>query len=528
MGQAWFGRDGRVRGAARHVLAPLCAGLLAFAILQIPNAERSILGEPDREMLETAFKLREGIVRGKADPVVWLDLDFETLDGSLARQDGSRFLEAGPIDRPLAAGPAPAVPRQTLADLLNWTRRSSSSGAGPTAVLLDVDLAWGGDAAGQAALAQALEAWAGDPKAPLLMLAREALDTPDGTILPPTPFDRLEADSPSLMFVGVGYLADGDGLVRELTTGQCVTRPGDPVSAVPLPHAIVAATAAQRAARERIGDTPLERAAWVEHDVRLRMTALLPPCTPGTPGPALSGGLVNWHLGFQRPNKPKAAPVHPSWPHRATCGLSHPPLALARVAAGDALAAPEAAQSGLLCRALVIIGADNALLSDRSSTPYGSLPGPVVLANGMRGWFDTGPIERGGWQVGRLALQLALLAATVAAVAWAFDAVSDWRRGRISAPRSRLGSVAGLSVGAGLLITHPLVFKFVLAVVTFGVGAAVTAVGLDHGFWGVLSAPAYCAALTEAWQQINQDRRAIGSPDQQALRQAVQPEGSES
>ena len=150
----------------------------------------------------------------------------------------------------------------------------------------------------------------------------------------------------------------------------------------------------------------------------------------------------------------------------------------------------------------MVIGGDNAITKDRSPTLIGTLPGPIILGNAMRGHFDTGPIVRGNWSVLRLGLQLALLSITVIGIVWVFDGIAKLRQ------RLMTQAVTRPSVRFLLFITHPLCFKFIIAFATFAFGVFVTALSLELGFWGLLSAPAYFATLYEAWKQINVDRQA--------------------
>jgi CHASE2 domain len=492
----------------KPVWFPLLAACLSFGLLQIEGIERSFLGAPDREMLQTAFKLRDGVARGSGDPVLWLDIDYETL------MAGNVDAVAAPGSTAKSGdehGPVPYVPRTVIAAALDYARSADAS-----LVLLDVDVGWNTrDLEGQAALMAALDRWAGDPRAPLLLLAREVLALPPGPTLPASPLDTVISAAPNITAATVSNLSAGGG-VREFVAGQCMIGPDGQNLFVP--SAVTYAMAAQRQARQASGPTPsqtpnqtsLAEPAAIVRQVKADTKALAQACQQARPAflpPVQAAGLISWHIGFSYPGTIKAAPVAAHWPHIKRCGLSAPPPSASRISVADILASPASASTEPLCGRLVIIGADNPIQQDRAATPIGLLPGPIILANAMRGHFDTGPIMRtgGGWV--RLCLQIGLLVLTVIAVVWAFQWVS---RLRLSLKARQPASVLTKAL---LFITHPLCFKFVVAFVTFGIGALVTAWSLNLGFWGLLSAPAYFAALFEAWQQINSEKAPTPASD---------------
>jgi hypothetical protein len=484
----------KAREIRAQVRAPLVAGLAVFALLQLPHAERTFLGAPDRDMLETAFKLREGVAGGPADPVLWLDLDLDAL----------RAAGRGPEGRLVAT-----APRATLADALTYARRvDPRTGQGARLVLLDVDLAWPDiDAGAQAKLERELAAWAQDPDAPLLLLAREALTVDDGrAALPATAIDALVAAAPNMAWAGVGFLADGSGGVREFAAGQCLAPGGGGGSSGGfMPSAILFAAAAHALPPDAAPAAIRAAAARLHPEARARCAEALARGGP-TPAP-VAGGRVAWHLGHGPGGAIRTARVAAPWRGGKPCGLEAPPPALTRASLADIAPAPTRADASALCGRMVVIGGDNPLLPDHAATPYGLTPGPVILANAMRGLVNAGPLDRAGWHPGRLALQLILLVLTVVAISGAFDAVARWRRlARRIVARGR-GPVTRTLGRLASFLVHPLVFKFTVALTTFALGAIVTAFGLEHGFWGVLSAPTYCAALTEAWRQLNADRR---------------------
>src|SRR5579872_5975875 len=139
-------------------------GLIVLLLIQIPEVEQSFLGGPDRQMMETAFRLRSDVTAGVAEPVLFLDFDDRTI-GKLA---------------PSAFAPVqPTTPRALVADLLDFIRTAPPAQV-PRVVLLDVDVGQvasdGG--AGEARLQAALAAWATSPTTPPLVISRQSYPAP--------------------------------------------------------------------------------------------------------------------------------------------------------------------------------------------------------------------------------------------------------------------------------------------------------------------------------------------------------------
>ena len=468
---------------------PLLAACLSFGLLQIDGIERSFLGAPDREMLQAAFKLRDGVARGSGDPVLWLDLDYDTLL-AYAQAQG----RPSPVSMAGNSGPSGMIPRKILASALTYARKP-----GATLVLLDVDVSWGApDPIGEALLEAELKAWSADPNAPLLVLAREIIALPSGPTLTATRFDAIVSSSPNIAFGGVAMLSGGGG-VREFVANQCYLSPHN--TPMILPSAVAFADAAQAAYRTAPA-LPLQSGAAAIKLMVMRATAADATkfCAPEVKM-TNQNGMVSWHIGYAYPSTIRAAAVSATWPHKSACDLSAPPQSATRISVADILLDPQNASAAPLCRRLVIIGGDNAITKDRTSSLIGMLPGPIILANAMRGHFDTGPIVRGNWSALRLGFQLFLLTVTVIGIVWVFEGIAKLRLRLLTATVTRPGGKLLL------FLTHPLCFKFVVAFVTFAFGVLVTALSLELGFWGLLSAPAYFATLFEAWKQINAEKQ---------------------
>jgi hypothetical protein len=483
------GLSRKLKDWMRALWFPMLAACLSFGLLQIEGVERSFLGAPDREMLQAAFKLRDGVAQGSGDPILWLDIDYETLEAD-ARAQG----RVSPLSMVANTGPSPMVPRAIVASTLAYARNPNT-----TLVVLDVDLGWGAsNPQDDAKLALALESWAADPNAPLLVLAREVLNLPTGPTLMATRFDDIVFNAPNIAYGGVSMLAGGGG-VREFVVGQCYRSEGGGNRY--LPSAVTFAAAAQKAYRSANDPRPISYAASIKKQVEGELNTATQTCANGFV-PRRQNALISWHIGYAYPRTIRAAPVSAQWPHRNFCDLSDLPKTAARISAADILSDPQNAAPQPLCRRMVVIGADNPIIQDRNTTPIGMLPGPLILANAMRGHFDTGPIVRENWNLLRLCLQISLLIITVIAIVWAFDGVGKLRVKLLETTRQ------GWLTKVGRFVTHPICFKFVVAFVTFGGGVIVTALSLELGFWGLLSAPAYLATLFEAGRQINIERRA--------------------
>ncbi|HZC16708.1 MAG TPA: hypothetical protein VE309_08095, partial [Caulobacteraceae bacterium] len=111
----------------RRAILSFTAGLIVLLLVHIPAVEESFLGAPDRQMIEMAFKLRGDLIRGTADPVLFMDIDDRTLS------------QLGPGAGSFAT-PLQTTPRKLLADLLDFIRTAPPDES-PRAVIMDVDIA---------------------------------------------------------------------------------------------------------------------------------------------------------------------------------------------------------------------------------------------------------------------------------------------------------------------------------------------------------------------------------------------------
>ncbi|HYD04258.1 MAG TPA: hypothetical protein VEC60_00950, partial [Reyranella sp.] len=94
-----------VRMRLRRFAVTLGAGVLIMIAMQFPVVEQSMLGNPDRAMVNTAFKLRADLFAGEGDPVLFIDFDDRTTAQSTSAEGWFRAPEA-------------RTNRQLLADIL--------------------------------------------------------------------------------------------------------------------------------------------------------------------------------------------------------------------------------------------------------------------------------------------------------------------------------------------------------------------------------------------------------------------------
>ncbi len=343
-------------------------GLLILLLIQIPAVEQSFLGDPDRQMMETAFQLRADLIRGLAEPVLFVDFD----DRSLSQSAG-----AAPFKPPLAT-----IPRASIADLLDFARTAPPNEA-PHAVILDVDIAQPASdgPAGIARLRQALAAWGAAASAPPLVIVREpyaasavGLDGA-GQVLPDTPYDDIVQPAPNIFWSQARVLTDEHGVVREFRPYDCVLTRG---GVKPLYSAALIA----------YQFTETDPAVLQHALARHWMAEAAARCVGRTPPPPLiHGERIDYHLSMGLTFQQRVWPdLDPRWPGFATCGRSDSAV-FRRLSAVDILDAVRAGgdvSHSLLCRHVVIIGGTNSSQGDFVQTPLDEMSGSVVLANAVR------------------------------------------------------------------------------------------------------------------------------------------------
>ncbi|HEY9219926.1 MAG TPA: hypothetical protein VIO94_17910, partial [Phenylobacterium sp.] len=99
-----------VRAGSRRFALTFGVGALITLMLQFSFFERSALGQLDRTMLDSAFELRRDLVRAQADPVLFIDIDDDTVS--------TRDKAATGWPR----APEPRTDRALVASLLEYVR----------------------------------------------------------------------------------------------------------------------------------------------------------------------------------------------------------------------------------------------------------------------------------------------------------------------------------------------------------------------------------------------------------------------
>jgi CHASE2 domain-containing sensor protein len=453
-------------------------GLIVLLLIQIPSIEQSFLGAPDRQMLETAFKLRSDAIGGTASPVLFLDFDDRTIGAG-----GAYF-----------APPPPTTPRVLIAQLLDFIRTSPADSA-PRVALLDIDIgqtAPPGDI-GVVALNDELTKWANTSTAPPLIIAREAFPAEiigapkPGLALPVTPYDTAVNRAPNIYWSTVQVLGDQNGVIREFLPFECVQTAGGGWE--PLYSAVLLAY--QFAERDVgvLGRAPARH--W--------MADALGHCQARPATPLTRGERIDYHFslgyGFQNRVWPS---LSPAWPGARQCHDTDTAI-FRRISAGDvldALAANADVSRALLCQHVVIIGGTNRGANDFVQTPLDEMNGSVVLANSIRGL----ELTHGGMRAIPLVFQIAglllvSLAMTVSAAA------TEHARHRLR--QLRRGPHRGhLSGRAGMVLLNPVLLNGSIAVAAHCAGIVLLFVLLNFGLWGFLSAPAFAVAITETIQEF--------------------------
>ncbi|HZZ36320.1 MAG TPA: CHASE2 domain-containing protein [Caulobacteraceae bacterium] len=456
-------------------------GLIVLLLIQIPAIEQSFLGGPDRQMMETAFKLRADVIRGSADPVLFLDID----DRSLSQ------LQAGapPFSPPLAT-----APRAAIADLLEFIR-TAPAGSAPHAVILDVDLSQPASDGqpGVERLRSVLTAWAASG-APPLIIAREPYPPSafgaNGAVpvLPDTPYEAIVTPAPNIFWASARVLADQNAVVREFLPYECVSTSR---GTKPRYSASLLAYRLMEPDHAALARAPAMR--WLtQGDSRCRTN----------PGPPLRRGeRIDYHLSMDLGFAARVWPnVSSAWPGLQSC--ERPDTAVLRrlsvIDILDAVRSGADVDRGILCRHVVIIGGTNASAGDFIQTPLNEMNGSIVLANAVRGL----QLTHGGMRPIPLLLQILLL---LFVSAWISLSAAATARARRRYTRLRQ-SASERSLARRLMVIplNPILLNAAIALLAHWFGIALLMVSLNFGLWGFLSAPVAAAAITETVQAFNE------------------------
>jgi len=456
-----------------------CVGALVLVMIRIPEVEQSFIGEPDREMLDTAFKLRGDVFVGAGDPILLMDIDNATI-----RED---------VEHPVLPGrePSSQASRGLVADLLQYILAAPPDRR-PQAVMMDVDLAAPapGDAPGAARLHKALEAWASSPTAPTLIISRESFDPEvvglEGKIpaLPASDYDDVIDQAPNIYYGEVRVLANMEGVVTEMMPYQCVQHHG---RVEPLYASALLAYATLQGGKIPPG-SPAQH--WLEEAG--------PHCKTHPDEPHKHGELINFHLTLERHGEEQAWPdLRPDWPGFKTCGANGDRSVFRQLSASAIQSAGPDASHDILCRRLVIIGGTNDVAADFQQTPVHDMAGAMVLANSVRGL----QLSKGGLRQAALPIQMAVLLVISIVITTGFTisrlARRRYRRHRTNAKHWRHK--------LALLPLNPILLNWTIAFGAHWVGVGLLIMSLDLGYWGFLSGPAFGAAMVEAIQDFTDE-----------------------
>src|SRR5579871_135499 len=455
-------------------------GLIVLLLIQMPVFERSFIGAPDRQMMEIAYKLRADLVRGTADPVLFMDIDDRTI--SQLRPNPGTF------QPPLAT-----APRGLIADLLDFMRTAPPAQS-PRAVILDVDIAEPASdgAEGVARLHTALAAWGASKTTAPLLISRESfpaaaigLDSPS-RVLPDTPYDDVVQPAPNIFWVTPSVVGDQNGEIRELMPFECVL-----TSSGMKPLYSAALVAYQFIERD---PGVLARAAsrhWLLDGTTYCQT------TPNVP--LRHGERIDYHISLDLGFLTRTwANLDPRWPGFKTCSDADSSVfrRLSAILIDDAFRARSDIDYGLLCQHVVIIGGTNASGADFVQTPLNEMNGSAVLANAVRGL----QLTHGGLRSIPVVLQVVLL--LLATLAMSGTALATLRARRRSRRLRRNKHKQKLSHRFQIILLSPIVMNGIIALVAHGVGIGLLLVSLNFGLWGFVSAPVFAAAITQTVQEV--------------------------
>lgn len=452
-------------------------GLIVLLAIRVPLVERSFLGAFDRQMMSMAFKLNADNVQGRADPVLFIDIDDRTLS------------ELSPPTRATFDAPIATMPRALIADILNFVRSSPNPQTAARAMIVDIDIAAPASDGpeGVARLREALAAWAASPNAPPLIIAREAfpgslMQQPDSVVpvMPTSPYDDIVDGSQNIWWSTVKALADKDNVVREFRPYECVRRP----------QGVVPLFSAAMLAYGFMEEPAVVRDAAAGHWMR----EARPRCEHAPEVVDSHGEMINFHMSLPRFNLQQTVwPDLPDdWSGFRYCGRNDM-ASMRQLAAVDlvrAAQAPDAARD-VLCRRLVILGGTNGVGNDFVQTPLDDMNGSMVIANAVTGLQMT----HGGLRQAPLYVQIALLLVVCLGISGSF-VLSERARKRY-ARLKKLGLKRPWWRKAALLTLNPVILNTALAFGSHWLGVGLLLVSLSLGYWGYLSAPAFAAAITE-------------------------------
>jgi hypothetical protein len=460
------------RISAVRLLLSLGLGALTLVLINtVPAVEHSFVGAPDRAMQDTAFWLRADNVDGDADPVLFVDIDDETVALPAYRSEVAGFV------------PSVYVSRTLLADLLRFALAAPAAEA-PRVVMVDADI--GGpapDPAGEEKLKRLLADWAASPTAPMLVLARETFEPApfgqQGALrMLRTPYDDIVGKARNIRWGTSKVLFDADGVVQEASPYDCIAGPRGGVT--PLFSMSVLAYEALNGGLPVGSPAAKAVAGAADYCKTLIVDAHGVPEPPRRPAFGLT---INYHLSMRAAEQGYVwPPVGETWRGRKACGQA----AVLRTLSASiiAQAGPDASHD-ILCQRVMLIGGTNQIANDIAATPLGAMPGALVLANATRGL----QLSNGGLRAARWAVQFGVLVVVTLAMFFASGLIEDLREGYQARRRD------DLKRRILMLPLNPVIFSGLMWAVAYAVGVVLLLWSMSLGYWGFLSGPAMGSAI---------------------------------
>lgn len=464
----------------RRIAVTIGAGILTLIAMQFPIVEQTILGDPDRAMVNTAFKLRADLFGGKGDPVLFIDFDDRST--AVATPEGA-----------WPRAPRAMTDRELLAQILDFIRTAPPEHQAG-AVMMDIDLATSEpeDPATVERMRGVFDAWSKTPSAPLLVMARQAfpaqaLDLPGNRlIVPVTEYDDIVTAAPNIFYGSVKVLADQTAMVGDFVPYECVQTPHGP-------DVLYSAVLLLYGAMER-GQIPKDAPVlkWLE-------TA--DATCKAAKGDAVEHGReqINFHMSMEMRGTNRVWPdLPPSWNGHGRCTGGDRAI-FRRLSAADVAAAGPEGSREILCGRLVIIGGSNLSQGDWQQTPLNEMPGPVIIANSVRGLQLNG----GGMRKLDLPWQIVVLIPVALLISAGFAVTRRARREYKRYLRRNPGGNFWVRMRA--LPFNPVVMNWALAAGAHYIGVGLLLWSLGWGYWGFLSAPAFASAVAETAQEFADD-----------------------
>lgn len=475
------------RSAWRRFIISSVVGLAVLGLMRIPQVDATMFGQPDREMMETAFKMRADLKGGMADPALLIDIDDDAIAGSMPKPEQGQ----------LPPAPSATTPRTIIADVLEYIRTAPPNQAAKV-VIVDTDIATPtpGDEEGVVKLREVLSKWAATPGVPVLLLARQSFPEAvyggggDALILPTSPYDDIvEASQGAISWGQVKVMADQNGVMREILPYECVVTAH---GVQPLFN--VALTAYGFLQNGKIpDDAPVWK--WIK--------GAADACKANPPKRIIHGELINYHLSLGKGENGRVWPELPdNWPGFKVCGNGGDHYIFRRLAAADVAAAAAAgadADHAVLCSRLVLIGGTNIVASDFQQTPLNEMSGTVILANAATGLqLSNGGLRRVPWY-----LQISTLLLVSLMITGGFTVTRRIRDHYLGLKDRHKESSFWVKVR--LTPFNPVVLNWAFAFAAHWLGISLLIFAMGHGYWGYLSAPAFAAAATGAMQEFADD-----------------------